>query len=405
MQHDTPDHEPFAPVTQTAAISAARHGGRAKCLQRLVRLGLPVPTTVALPFETVAAIAAGRLPDMPALLAPFGPAPVLSARPSSQDPDWGGPGTVLNIGLNPDAEAALAATHGADAAATMHRAWIETWATQVARLDPEPFAAAATPREARAAYQDEAGEAFPDDPAVQLAGVLRSMARAWDSTSARLLRQARGAPEDAGLGLVVQAMAFGIGPGESGAGVVAFVDPETGHPQVTGRYRPQSQGRAGLAAPEALYIARDARGPSLEGRCPDAVSDLAAHGAICRARLREEMQIEFTLSGGALSVIDAVRAPRSERAAVRIAVALAEDGVIPREEAVLRVEPRAITQLLHRRIDPAAPRDRVAAGIAASPGAATGRLVFTTAAAQQLAARGEAAILARRETAPEDVRG
>ena len=405
MQHDTPDNQPFALVTETARIDAARHGGRAKCLQRLVRLGLPVPTTVALPFETVAAIAQGRMPDLAALLAPFGAAPLLSVRPSSQDPDWGGPGTVLNIGLNPAAEAALAATHGVEAASALHLRLIETYATQVARLDPDTFAGVADPLAARAAYEDEAGEAFPDDPARQLAGVLRSMARAWNSTSARLLRQARGAPEDAGLGLVVQAMAFGLGPGESGAGVAHFVDPETGHPQLTGRYLPQAQGRAALKAPEALFLARDARGPSLEERCPGVIEDLLRYGAICRTRLREEMQIEFTLSDGQLRVLDAVRAPRSERAAVRVVVALAEDGVIPREEAILRIEPRAIAQLLHRRVDPLARRDVAVTGIPASPGAATGHLVFTTASAQQLEARGEAAILARRETAPEDVRG
>ncbi|PRY94490.1 pyruvate phosphate dikinase [Hasllibacter halocynthiae] len=405
MQHDTPDAQPFVLVTQTARIDAARHGGRAKCLQRLVRLGLPVPTTVALPFDTVIMIARGEMPDMGALLAHFGPGAVLSVRPSSQDPDWGGPGTVLNIGLNPAVEAALAAKLGPEAAATLHLRLVETYATQVARLDPEPFADAGTPAAARAAYADEAGEPFPDDPATQLAGVLRSMARAWESTSARLLRQAHGAPEDAGLGLVVQAMALGLGPGASGAGVVQFADPTTGDPEVTGRYLPQSQGRAALQAPEALFVRSDPRGPALEDTCPEAVEALVAHGATCRTGLREEMQIEFTLSSGQLSVIDAVRAPRTERAAVRIAVALAEDGVIPRPAALLRVEPQAISHLLHRSIDPAAVRDRVARGVPASPGAATGRLVFTAEAAQQLEARGDAAILARRETAPEDVRG
>ena len=134
-------------------------------------------------------------------------------------------------------------------------------------------------------------------------------------------------------------------------------------------------------------------------------ADLIRHGTACRTRLREEMQIEFAIENGALKVLDAVRVARSSRAAVRIAVALAEDGVISREAAMLRVEPRALSELLHRQVDPGAVRDRFARGIAASPGAAMGRIVFSSTAAQASAARGEPCILVRRETAPEDIRG
>ncbi len=410
MQHDTPE-APYALVTRTADIAAGRHGRRAKCLQRLLRLDLPVPTTVALPFGTVRAIAAGHPPDLAAVMSHFGRAPLLSVRPSSQDQDWGGPGAVLNIGLNDSRRAALAERHGADAAAALHLAFVETWAAQVARLDPDHFdpPEGAGPQEALraalAAYRAEADEDFPQDPEVQLAGVLRAMARAWEGTSARLLRQARGAPEDAGLGLVVQEMALGLGSAESGSGVIQFVSSDSGHARVTGRYLGGAQGRAALRAERALYLAADPRGPSLEERAPEAVGALRAMGAICRAGLREEMQIEFTLSDGTLAVLDAVPVPRTSRAAVRIAVALAEDGVIGREEALMRIEPGAVTELLHPRIDPAAPRDRVAAGIAASPGAATGRLAFSGAAAQAMRARGEAPLLVGRETAPEDIRG
>jgi pyruvate,orthophosphate dikinase len=117
------------------------------------------------------------------------------------------------------------------------------------------------------------------------------------------------------------------------------------------------------------------------------------------------MQIEFTIEDGRLSVLDAIKVTRSARASLRIAVALAEDGIIPKEEAVLRVEPRALSELLHHQVDPRGARDVFARGIAASPGAATGRLVFTSDAAQASAARGEACILVRKETAPEDIRG
>ena len=407
QKHDpVPD---FTPVTPTARIAAATHGWRAKCLQRLIRLDLPVPLTVALPVAAVRAIAAGLPFDAAAVLAQFGPAPLVSVRPSPENPDWGGPATVLNIGMNAERHARMAATHGQAAADLARLRFVQGYAVHVARLDPDAFDAlapdAAGIRAALGAYEAEMDEAFPEDPAAQLAGVLRSMARAWEGTSARLLRQAKGAPAEAALGLIVQAMAQGIGPGLSGTGVIQFVDGVTGEPRVIGRFRRQTQGRDTAAEVEALFLARDARGASLQDEAPEVFGALLRHGAACRTRLREEMQIEFTIEDGRLAVIDAVRVPRAARGALKIAVALANDGVIPRTEAVLRVEPRSLSELLHPQVDPRAPRDVFARGIAASPGAATGRIVFTSAAAQASAARGEPCILVRRETAPEDIRG
>lgn len=401
----------ITPITATAPMAAEVHGGRAKCLQRLIRLDMPVPTTVALSFDAVHGIAAGRMPEMDAILAPFGPAPLLSVRPSSLGPDWGGPGAILNIGMNDARHAAMSRQIGEVAATSLYLRFIQAYAIHVARLDPEAFDLPDLPgrdalRDALAAYEIETEEPFPQDAGVQLAEVLRSMARAWEGTSARLLRQAKGAPADAGLGLVVQAMALGVGAGECGSGVIQFVDPVTGLPQVTGRYLSQSQGRDALTAEAgAIYLTRDARGASLEELCPERFAELLEYGEACRRRLREEMQIEFTLEGGALRILDAVRVQRSSRASVRIAVGLAEAGIIPREEAVMRVEPGALSELLHRQVDPRAPRDRIVAGIAASPGAACGRIVFTANDAQASAARGEACILVRRETTPEDIRG
>ncbi|MFC5566139.1 putative PEP-binding protein [Rubellimicrobium aerolatum] len=392
-------------------MSAGVHGGRAKCLQRLIRLEMPVPLTVALSFDAVRDIAKGRMPDMAAILAPFGYAPLLSVRPSSLDPDWGGPGAILNIGMSDARHEDLTQTAGERAATSLYLRFVQTYAVQVARLDPEPFDLPPEPtREALKAmlqaYEAETDEPFPQDPATQLAEVLRSMARAWDGTTARLLRQAKGAPADAGLGLVVQAMALGVGRGESGSGVIQFVDAKTGEPCIAGRYLGQSQGREALRDKrDAIPLTRAEGSPSLEELAPFALRELLAHGQMGRERLREEMQIEFTLENGRLRILDAVRVPRSPRAAVRIAVALAEDGVIPREEAVLRVEPGSLSSLLHRQVDPEAPRDRIVAGIAASPGAASGRIVLTAADAQAFAARGEPCILVRRETTPEDIRG
>ena len=400
----------FTEITATADISADRYGGRAKCLQRLIRLDMPVPQTVALPFDTVRRVAAGQLPDPAALLSVFGDAPLVSVRPSSQDSDWGGPGAVLNIGMNDTRHAALCDTIGEVAANTLYLRFIQAYAVEVARLDPDMFEEA-TPdieaiHKALLSYQEEADEPFPQDPAQQLADVLRSMARAWEGTTARLLRQARGAPADAGLGLVVQRMAMGLGPAESGSGVIRFVNAATGRKQIAGRYLSQSLGRAALENEDGvLFLTRDKRGPALEDRCPDLFAELVNLGDTCRRHLREEMEIEFTIEQGRLRILDAVRVARSARADVRIAVALAQDGIIPRAEAVMRIEPRALNELLHSQVDPSGPRDVFASGIAASPGAATGRIVFTSAAAQAHAARGEACVLVRRETAPEDIRG
>ncbi|MEM1065349.1 MAG: putative PEP-binding protein [Pseudomonadota bacterium] len=399
----------FVEITPTAPISASLHGGRAKCLQRLVRLDMPVPKTIALSFPTVRGLAAGNIPDLDELVALFGPRPLLSVRPSSQDPDWGGPGAILNIGMNDARHAELTQLLGHDAADALYRRFVQSYAAHVARLDPDVFdeAEADIPvADLLDAYEDEADEPFPQDPARQLADVLQSMARAWEGTTARLLRQAKGAPADAGLGLVVQDMALGVGPAESGSGVIQFVDGTTGLPQITGRYKSQSQGRDAVRGPdEAIYLTRDPRGASLEELCPEVFAELIRLGGLCRARLREEMQIEFTIHAGALSVLDAVRVVRGARAEVRIAVALAEDGVLKPEEAVMRVEPGTLPELLHRQVDPRGRREVFARGIAARPGAATGRIVFTARAAQSSAARDEPCILVRRETSPEDIRG
>ncbi len=398
-------------ITPDAPIADRTHGGRAKCLQRLVRLDLPVPRTVALSFDAVKRIAAGDLPDMNALIGLLGDSALLCVRPSSEDPDWGGPRAILNIGMTDAARAALAPRIGAEAAAKLYLRFVQSYAIHVARLDADtlddvsddPEAGLA---EALAAYEDETEEPFPQDPAVQLAEVLRSMARAWSGTTARLLRQAKGAPSDAGLGLVVQEMVMGLGRGECGSGVLQLVNSLTGERQMTGRYLSQSQGRDALSSGvNALYLGRDPRGPSLEELAPEAFAQLKDHTALMRTRLREEMQCEFTINNGKLFVLDGVRVARNARAAVSIAVALAEDGIISREEALMRIEPRALNELLHRQVDPEAPRDVIGTGIAASPGAATGQIVFTATAAQAAAARGEACVLVRRETSSEDIRG
>ncbi|MCI5097836.1 MAG: pyruvate, phosphate dikinase [Rhodobacteraceae bacterium] len=392
-------------------MSAGTHGGRAKCLQRLVRLELPVPRTVALSFDTVHAIAEGEMPDIEAILREFPEDALLCVRPSSEDPDWGGPGAILNVGMNDARYVDFCDTLGQTAAAALYQRFVQSYALHVARLDPDAFDEVVEdgPDGLTAllhAYEDETDETFPQEPAEQLAAVLRSMARAWEGTSARLLRQAKGAPADAGLGLVVQQMIPGLGQDECGSGVLQLVDGTTGRPQIIGRYLSQSQGRDALGAgAEALYLESDPRGPALQDVAPEAFEALQEHAGLMRRKLREEMQVEFVIENGRVHILDGVRVTRSARAAVRIAVRLAEDGIITPQEAVMRIDPHALNELLHRQVDPEAARDVIGNGIAASPGAASGKLVFTSAEAQASAARGEACILVRRETSPEDIRG
>lgn len=406
----------FTLITTTAPIATERHGGRAKCLQRLVRMHMPVPRTLALSFDAVAGIAAGILPDTSAMMQDFGEGVLVSVRPSSEDPDWGGPRAILNIGMNDARHAKMVESEGKASANALYLRFVRAYAVHVARLDADMFEGHGFDKNdpdgdgallaALRAYEVETDESFPQDPAQQLAEVLRSMARAWSGTTARLLRSAKGAPEDAGLGLVVQEMALGIGHGDSGSGVIQFVDKETGLRQITGRYKSQSQGRDALGGEQnALFLNKDPRGESLQDMLPDQFERLVELGDMARHRLREEMQIEFTIEGGVLRILDAVRVNRRARAALRIAVDLARDGIIPREEALMRINSHSLTELLHPHVDPQEERDIIARGIGASPGAAIGKIVFSAAAAQAAAAKGEAAILVRRETSPEDIRG
>ena len=404
---DQPAELSIVEITPSAPVSAASHGWRAKCLQRLIRMDLPVPRSYAIPVSAVRAIAAGRpLPAAGLEQLISGTRGLIGVRPSAMDPEWGGPGTVLNVGMNAARHAQLAQTLGAEAADALYRGFVQAYAIHVARLDPDMFSDPdATLADTLDSFHHETDEDFPQDPARQLVEVLRSMARAWDGPTARLLRQAKGAPADAPLGLVVQDMALALGPGVTGSGSIQFVDSVTGAPRITGRFRGQTQGSARRSDAETIYLTRDPRGLSLEQAAPAVFADLVRFGVAARERLKEEMQIEFVVADGYLSIIDAIRVQRSSRAAVRIAVGLARDGIIPPEQALMRVQPRALTDLLHHQVDPRAPRDIVTRGMPASPGAATGRIAFSAAAAQAAAARDEACVLVRRETLPEDIRG
>ena len=155
-------------ITPSAPVAVATHGGRAKCLQRLVRMDLPVPDTVALSFAAVKLIASGRVPDVSRILEPFGEGALMCVRPSSEDPDWGGPGAVLNIGMNDARFVELSDKMGPEAAAALYLRFVQSYAIHVARLDADVFDDIEADgreglRQTLRAYEDETDEAFPQD--------------------------------------------------------------------------------------------------------------------------------------------------------------------------------------------------------------------------------------------------
>ena len=397
----------FELISSTANISGNLHGVRAKCLQRLIRLGLPVPKSVALSIPFVNAIASGERIDLNGIVTNFGLNPIISVRSSPLIGDWGGPSTILNIGMNRATEQYYAKVLGEKAAKELHLKFIKSYAMEVLRLDDTLFDFDnLTPETAINAYEQEMDEYFPQSIEAQLSEVLKSMSRAWQGTSARLLRVSKGAPDNAGLGLVVQKMVFGLGKAKSGAGVIQFFDPENGRKKEIGRYLSQSQGRDALEdRKEALFLTKDKRGPSLEEMYPSVFEALIQAGVKCSIGLKEEMQIEFTLQNGKLFILDAVPAPRNVGAAVEIVTSLVKRGIIDKKEAILRIDPKSLSDLLHNQVIKGSNRRVICKGIAASPGASSGKLVFSSMSAQVLAAKNEKCILVRRETSPEDIRG
>ncbi len=430
------------------ALEPARFGEKAARLARLARAGAAGPPGFALSVDLGARIAAeGAAAFQPALDAAIAAlearrgrrlgdpdAPMLLSARTSAGHGASGAHAILNIGATAAVEAGLAARAGLRAARDLRRRLIQSFAPQALGVDAEALEQALFDRMKAAGAQDEAdldaadlaaligdylrvveaetGAPFPDCPRVQLSLTLEACARAWSAPRARRLRAARGEDPEAGLGFVVQAMALGVGPGLSGAGVAQSRDERTGAAILSGRWLPQAQGEdalMGLRTPALISAAqREAAGmraPALEEAAPAAAAALRDLLTRAEAAMGDACRIEFTIEDGAVEALDALSLPRSARAAVRVAVELAEAGLITREEALLRVDPRLLIEHLHPMVDPEARRDVIARGLPASPGAASGVLAFTAEAAEQAAARGAPAILARIETSPEDIRG
>ncbi len=264
----------------------------------------------------------------------------------------------------------------------------------------------------KAAVHKALGRDFPQDPNEQLWGAIDAVFGSWMNERAIVYRRLQDIPASWGTAVNVQAMVFG-NMGESSATGVAFTrDPSTGENAYYGEFLINAQGEdvvAGIRTPQTLTkAARINMGdtqPSMEEALPKVYAELAATFVTLESHYRDMQDIEFTVERGALWMLQTRTGKRTAKAALQIAVDMAASGMISQEEAVMRVEPMSLDQLLHPTLDPKAERDVIAIGLPASPGAAIGKVVFSSDKAEEMAKAGEKIILVRTETSPEDIHG
>jgi pyruvate,orthophosphate dikinase len=260
--------------------------------------------------------------------------------------------------------------------------------------------------------EEETGKPFPQDPHAQLCGAIGAVFGSWMNQRAITYRRLHNIPESWGTAVNVQAMVFG-NMGETSATGVAFTrNPSTGEKKLYGEYLINAQGEdvvAGIRTPQEITeAARKEAGsdtPSMEAALPDAFAELKRIHAKLERHYRDMQDLEFTIEQGKLWMLQTRNGKRTAQAALRIAVELAQEKLITKEEAVARIDPAALDQLLHPTIDPKAERKVIATGLPASPGAACGEIVFSSEEAEALKSQGRKVILVRVETSPEDIHG
>jgi len=260
--------------------------------------------------------------------------------------------------------------------------------------------------------QQERGEAFPQDLFEQLWGAVGAVFGSWRNTRAKTYRRLHQIPDAWGTAVNIQAMVFGNMGDTSATGVAFTRNPSTGEKQLYGEFLVNAQGEdvvAGIRTPQSLTeAAREEAGddkPSLEALMPETFVEFTAIYEKLEARYRDMQDVEFTIQDGKLWMLQTRSGKRTAKAALKIAVDMAEEGVITREEAIMRVDPLQLDTLLHPMIDPDAEKQIIASGLPASPGAACGEIVFDSDEAEKLAGQGKAVILVRIETSPEDIHG
>ena len=428
-------------------------GGKGAYLAEMSRLGLPVPPGLTISSEVCTAYyRSGKM--LPAALMPmvsealdvvgkvagarFGDVdnPLLvSVRSGSRASMPGMMDTVLNLGLNDETVEGLA-RRSSDRrfAYDTYRRFIQMYGDVVLGIDHYLFEEvlenykslkgfeldselgqehwAELVARFKALVEQELGQPFPQDLHVQLWGAIAAVFGSWHNARAIAYRRLHDIPDDWGTAVTVQAMVFGNMGERSATGVVFTRNPSTGENALYGEFLVNAQGEdvvAGLRTPQPLTeAARKATGdrrPSLEALMPEAFADLKAACAKLEAHFRDIQDIEFTVEEGRLWMLQSRSGKRSMQAALKIAVDMAGEGLITEKEAVLGIDAAQIDQLLHPTLDPDAPKLVIGKGLPASPGAASGKLVFDADEAVHLKAQGHTLILARVETSPEDVQG
>jgi pyruvate,orthophosphate dikinase len=428
-------------------------GGKGAGLAEMANLGLPVPPGLTITTEVCTYFYAHEKTYPPELKAQvdaalaqvgkitgkgFGdPAnPLLvSVRSGARASMPGMMDTVLNLGLNDKTvEAVAAKADDARFAYDSYRRFITMYSNVVLGIDHHNFEEILDDLKDRKDYsldtdltaedwkslvplykkrvEEESGNPFPQDPHEQLWGAIGAVFSSWMNNRAITYRRLHAIPESWGTAVNVQAMVFG-NMGETSATGVAFTrNPSTGEKKLYGEFLINAQGEdvvAGIRTPQEITeIARKEAGsqkPSLEASLPDAYAELTRIYNVLEKHYRDMQDLEFTVEQGRLWMLQTRSGKRTARAALRIAVDLANEGLITQDEAVARIEPGSLDQLLHPTIDPKAERKIVATGLPASPGAASGEIVFTPEDAETAKGDGRPAILVRIETSPEDIHG
>jgi pyruvate,orthophosphate dikinase len=427
-------------------------GGKGAGLAEMTRLGVPVPPGFTISTEVCAEYqkAGGEVPAaakreaLAALArvekvmgARFGDPerPLLvSVRSGARASMPGMMDTVLNLGLNDATVAGLARLADERFAFDSYRRFIHMYSDVVLGVPHERFETrlehlkerrnldldtdltAADWREVIGEYlalvKEQTGRPFPQDPAEQLWGAVAAVFRSWGNDRAVRYRRIHAIPDDWGTAVNVQAMVFGNMGDDCATGVAFTRNPSTGERSFYGEYLKNAQGEdvvAGIRTPQPINRASCEAGqehlPTLESEMPKAYRELVRVYQQLEKHYRDMQDIEFTIQQGTLWLLQTRNGKRTVRAAVTIAVDMAKEGLITREQAVLRVDPASLDQLLHPTLDPQADRTVVAKGLPASPGAAVGTVVFSADEAEARAKAGEKVVLVRIETSPEDIHG
>jgi len=416
-------------------------GGKGIGLAEMTQLGVPVPAGFTITTDACRAYMTNgkQLPDgLDAEIAEhvtaleektgkrFGDAgdPLLvSVRSGASVSMPGMMDTILNLGLGDDAVRGQAAsTENPRFAYDSYRRLIQMYGEVVDGISAHRFEAALADMKAargvpgdtdlsaddllelietfKLIYREETGGPFPQDAREQLARAVRAVFDSWETPRAQVYRRANGIPDDLGTAVNVVQMVFGNKGEDSGTGVCFTRDPATGEPGLYGEFLANAQGEdvvSGIRTPEPIS--------EMERRMPRAYAQLLGQIRRLEEHYRDMQDIEFTVEDQGLYLLQTRSAKRTAAAALKAAVDMVDEGLISREEAVARIDPSQLDQLLHPRLDPRARYEVATRGLNASPGAASGAIVFDADTAAERGRAGESVILVRWETTPDDIHG